>query len=510
MIRSSRAAGLLLCAAACCRSGTLAQDSLDACLSAANDSVERGDLSTAESKARACLKLAPNQAPVLAFLGMVLTRENRLAEADPYLEQALHLDASRTATCFNLALNEFRLGQPGRAAPNLERVLRQQPDHKPAALLLGRILAGKGECQRGIALLESVGDLVERQPDTVTALARCYYTTGKRDQARSTLHVLADAPFGPEGIALGAQVASQAGDRETADNLLSAARAKYRDDPRMAYAEALAAYQAGRFSESQAVLERSIAAGSRDPQTFDLLAWCQYRQGHEQRALEAMRHAVELDPASGTRYAHLAEMLAQQHDYAHAVSAAQNAIERAAGDESAWRTKGAAEFAMGLFKQAAESSAKAVGFDAHDPVPLLLLGATQEKLFRYAEAKATLEKGMRLFPNQPRFAVEYGKLLLDPGAASKDAEQRSAVRLLENALAHDDSLAEAHLALGGYFMRTGAAARALPHLVAAAKLAPRDPQSHLLLAGAYRRLGRASDAAEQIRIYQSLQGDARE
>jgi len=126
------------------------------------------------------------------------------------------------------------------------------------------------------------------------------------------------------------------------------------------------------------------------------------------------------------------------------------------------------------------------------------------------EAKATLEKGRRLFPDQPRFAVGYGKLLLDPGAAASEAEQRSAVALLENALAHDDSLTEAHVALGGYFVRTGVAAKALPHLAAAAKLAPRDPQTHLLFASAYRLLGRAWDAADEIRIYQSLRAGAPE
>jgi Flp pilus assembly protein TadD len=54
-------------------------------------------------------------------------------------------------------------------------------------------------------------------------------------------------------------------------------------------------------------------------------------------------------------------------------------------------------------------------------------------------------------------------------------------------------------------IRTGSAARALPHLAAAAKENPKDGQVHFLLASAYRQTGRKAEAAEEIRLFQTLQ-----
>jgi superkiller protein 3 len=486
--------------------GANAQDrGTDACLALANESAQRGDLRAAESKTRECLRLAPDAASVLAYLGVILTKQDRLSEANPYLEKAIRIDASRTSTRFNLALNEFRLGNLESAAGNLESVLQRQPDHGPAALLLGTILAQKGECQRAVALLEPVGELARRQPDSVAALSRCYYVTGQRNKARHMLGALVEQSQGPEWIVVGAGVALQANDPETAESLLSAARSQYPNDPRVTYGEALVQYNAGRFAESQATLERSIAAGVREPDVFDLLAWCWHRQAHELEAAQVMQQAIQLEPSSAIRYTHLAQMLLEQENYSKAFVAAQKATELPAAGAAAWRVRATVEFAMSMFKQAANSAAKAVDLDPHDPDPLLLLGAAQQKLFRYAEAKATLEKGMRLFPDQARFSLQYGKLLLDPGGAWGVAEQASGVALLESALARDGSLFEAHLALGHYLVRTGSAVRALPHLAAAVKLSPRDAQAHLLLASAYRLAGRPADAAEEIRLYRTLQ-----
>jgi Flp pilus assembly protein TadD len=199
-------------------------------------------------------------------------------------------------------------------------------------------------------------------------------------------------------------------------------------------------------------------------------------------------------------------MLVDEKNYSEALGAARKATEFPNPGPPAWRVRATVEFARGMFKQAADSAAKAVELDSHDPDPLLILSAAEQKLFRYAEAKSVLEKGMRLFPGQARFSVQYGKLLLDPGGAWSAADQKSAVALLESVLARDDSLFEAHLALGRYWVSKGSTAQALPHLVAAARLSPREAQVHFLLASAYRLLGRASDAAEEIGQYQALQG----
>ncbi len=96
-------------------------------------------------------------------------------------------------------------------------------------------------------------------------------------------------------------------------------------------------------------------------------------------------------------------------------------------------------------------------------------------------------------------------MLLEPGTGRDSAAESRAVSLLEKALALDNSLAEAHYELGKFLLGRDKVNEALPHLEAAAKLDPENSKIHLALATAYRRVGRAEDAAQELQVFKKLQ-----
>jgi tetratricopeptide (TPR) repeat protein len=146
-----------------------------------------------------------------------------------------------------------------------------------------------------------------------------------------------------------------------------------------------------------------------------------------------MQQAIELEPSNSVRYTHLAQMRIEQKNYPEAFLAAQKATGFQTADAAAWRVRAIAEFGVSMFKQAADSATRAVALAPPDPDPLLLLGEAEQKLFLYAEAKTTFEKGMRLFSNEARFSLQYGQLLLDPGGPWSEADRALGVRVLEGA-----------------------------------------------------------------------------
>src|SRR5438093_10297953 len=79
---------------------------------------QKGELKPAEEEFREAVRLAPNDAVALSFLGSVLAREQKLEEANVYLARALKIDPEDAGTRFNLALNQFRLDQPASAKTN--------------------------------------------------------------------------------------------------------------------------------------------------------------------------------------------------------------------------------------------------------------------------------------------------------------------------------------------------------------------------------------------------------
>jgi tetratricopeptide (TPR) repeat protein len=143
-----------------------------------------------------------------------------------------------------------------------------------------------------------------------------------------------------------------------------------------------------------------------------------------------------------------------------------------------------------------------------DAGALLNLALVQEKLFQFREAAGSFEKGIARFPKNPQFCEAYARMLLDnstDGGSQTASHEARALSLLEKALALDNQLAVAHYELGKYLLGKDKVQPALAHLQAASKLDPRDSRAILALAGAYRRLGRNTEAGEQLRKFKELE-----
>jgi tetratricopeptide (TPR) repeat protein len=463
---------------------------------------QKGDLKSAESEFREAIKLAPHDAFSLASLGAILRKQQKLDEADVYFERALKIDPNDADTRYNLAVNQFGLGQFVPAKINLERILKAKPDTKRAVLLLGTVVERLKDYRRAASLLESVPDLVRQQPEWIATLARCYYHTELAEKGRETLDWL--GPAGPEAIFLGGETAAQAGDFGTAERLFASIRATYPDRAQLTYEIAMVQYKARHFAESQTTLQQSIAAGTRDAKLFNLLSWCYHRQNRPPEAVAAMKTAIDLQPRIETHHDHLAQILLEQGRYTDAYESVKNALEVAPDSSQAYKLKAQVETHLGVFKQALESYARAVRLNPEDADSLLGLGSVQQKLFQLTEAAVTFEKGIGRFPRDPRFYQAYGRVLLDPGARRDAAGESRAVSLIEKALALNNVLPEAHYELGKFLLGNEKVADALPHLQAAAKLDPRDSKAHLALAKAYRRLGRNEESASELSLFKTL------
>jgi Flp pilus assembly protein TadD len=120
------------------------------------------------------------------------------------------------------------------------------------------------------------------------------------------------------------------------------------------------------------------------------------------------------------------------------------------------------------------------------------------------QAKTTLEGAIRRFSGKAAFELELALLLLKEDEAGGVGARSRAEQLLNSAITHDSTLAEAHYQLGDLALRRGQTAQALAHLEKAAKLAPNSARTHFALARTYRRVGRSEDAAKETDLYDKL------
>jgi tetratricopeptide (TPR) repeat protein len=111
------------------------------------------------------------------------------------------------------------------------------------------------------------------------------------------------------------------------------------------------------------------------------------------------------------------------------------------------------------------------------------------------------EQTIRQFPRDARTLVEYGTLLLEDGSPENKGH---AIELLKQAIVADDSSVEARYQLANIELADGKLQPALEFLERAIKLEPDDSRLHFAISRVYRRLGRNSDADQEMASYQKL------
>ncbi|MGH9448364.1 MAG: hypothetical protein ACRD3O_22000, partial [Terriglobia bacterium] len=122
-----------------------------------------------------------------------------------------------------------------------------------------------------------------------------------------------------------------------------------------------------------------------------------------------------------------------------------------------------------------------------------------------SQAETAFRTGIRRFPKAAPLYRGYGKTLLQLSAeGAPDAKHRAALAL-ETAVHLDSSDWEARYLLGNLRLSEGKPRVALPDLIAAARLAPKEGKVRFALWRAYNELGMNVQAHKQLDIFRQLQ-----
>lgn len=463
-----------------------------------------GDLKGAEAELRLAVHLSPNDPDNLADLGGILGMQKKLEEASKYFEKALKIDPDKLTVRRNLAVDQWQLGRLQEATANCERILKAKPGDRPTLLLLGMVAENQKNYAKAADLLGSVQDLVKQRPESIAALGRSYYHTGQKQKAKDTLEGLLKQPAEPQGVFLGGEVASEAGDGETAIKLFESIRSTYPDQPRLLHKMALAQYRGGHFPEAEKILLALIDAGHLTSEAYNLLAWSYYKQDKFQETVRAMDQAIDLNPAQEANYLDLGQMLTEHKLLAVARKVALQAVERIPGSFRCYMMKGLIDAKQGAYTDAIASYRRAIALNPDSSEATSNLARMQWLAGLNEEAEATFEHAIKRFPQDALTYKEYALMLLKRAEVGYASAEAHAASLLKQASALDKSLSEPHYQLGNLWLRKGRTTEALQELQTAARLSPKEANTHFALSRAYRHLRNPVQAARELAIYEKL------
>ena len=462
-----------------------------------------GDLPTSENELRLALRLKPGDAEILSSLATVLAIEKKFEESTLLFERALKLNAGDLRSRRHLAANLYQLHRYAEAGQNLKVVLKSEPADPQARIMLGLVSEAIGDYATAVAMLASFPGLAREQPEAALALARSYYRTGDQEKGAAVLAGLANGPLRPQGALLGAKVADDMRDYATAEKLLNAIPAESQDHGTALYRLAAVKFHAKQYDECDKILQRLIAAGTRNDEILRLLGWSYHRRKQDDKAIATFRQAIEYKPTEERNYLDLGALLLEQKKFSAALELANRAVTAFPTSAHALALVGSVEFAMERFTDAVKIYSRALELDRDDAEIVRSLARAQADAGMSDQAKTTLQNAIQRFPQKAPFEVEFAGILLKENDWDASS-QAHAEPLLRAAAKHDPMMVEAQSQLGELALRQGRTAVAVIHLENAVKLSPDSARAHFALARGYRRVGRLEEATRETSLYEKL------
>jgi len=193
----------------------------------------------------------------------------------------------------------------------------------------------------------------------------------------------------------------------------------------VAYADAEAAYQAGRYSEAAELFGAYTEAKPENPWGFYMLGLSSWKSGNLAQAELAFDQALKLDPKHRKSLLNSARVLLELGQNDEALDRVQAALALDSTTAESWRVLGRTQEELGKPDEGIDAYRRAIALDDHDVWAMNNLALIYIRQGRPAEALAPLARATQLKPGAPVFQNNLGQALEASGhpAAAKQAYQ---------------------------------------------------------------------------------------
>ena len=283
-----------------------------------------------------------------------------------------------------------------------------------------------------------------------------------------------------------------------------------------------------KYRDASRVLEKAIKLNPRLPQAHFMLGLASYQLYEPERAARAFSAALGLNPGDKNALLYLGKTQMQIRDYRNAAGTFEKLAQSKSPDpdvlynlslsymklmlESVNRLGAAApqsyQFRLLLAQDAESRNFREEAIEKYkealalkgsaDPAGVhYALGILYARTGKYDEAAAEFREELKINANDSLSLWRLGELALL-------ADPKQALVYLERAVALTPEFPQASLAYGRALSRQGDHAKAIEQFQNVVKLAPEEHTVHYHLFKAYRQLGRAAEARQEIARFQEM------
>ena len=470
---------------------------------------ERNDKATARNLFRRAVQLDKRNVTAHTYLGALADQAGALAEAERHFAAAAAAAPSSPAARNNYGAVLLRMGLKAQAAAQFEASLKLDGNQASALVNLAQIRFAGGtaeDLRQARALFEKARSVA---PDAEIARALLIIALRLKETAAAASSYREYAAHLPTATAetrapsargeLGAALLEAGLHDEAAEELNAALQS---DPANLDVILRLARAHLARKDIPAAgrTLEGAVSRGVAAAPVYAALAEVYERSGHVENAIPAMRLAIERDPANEAYRFRYAMLLTDTKAPAAAVIRLREALKQFPASARLWFALGVAHFADRKHDDAAKALTRSMELDPRFAPAPAYLGMIYAEQGQYAEAVRRYEKALEA--NGGIAAVHY--LLADAILKQPSGDAARAEQHLMRAVALDQSLTPARLALAKLLLRTDRAAEASRQLEQLIAAEPGLAEAHYQLGRAYQRLRRVKEAEAAFATFKRL------
>jgi tetratricopeptide (TPR) repeat protein len=288
--------------------------------------IQQGNLAAAEKDFNHVLELVPQDVGARVNLGVIFMREEKWDKALDYLKQAEKLAPQVAGIRLNVGLVHYRQGQYAAAIPEFESVLKQQPDSAQAQRLLGLCYLFKERYADAARQLEPLWPASNGDISYLYSLAVAAGHAGRHDlEERAMSQLLATGQDSPLlHLLMGKAYLAR---EDYAGALTELRKAEQADAalPMLHYNLGLAYRHAGDTEKAKAEFLAGVKQEPNVPYNYDQLGLLASEAGNHREAEACYRDAVKRDQNLGTAWFGLAKACRQLKLYPEALEALRHA-----------------------------------------------------------------------------------------------------------------------------------------------------------------------------------------
>jgi tetratricopeptide (TPR) repeat protein len=484
------------------------------------------------------------------YMGVLLSQQGQLDEANPHLKAAIAADPQNPDPWLYIGLNYFKAQDNANAKAALLKAVeltgndqaRANYQIRRAYITLGRILVNQGDKQAGDVYLKKARELSDKSlAVSSSAIAAEMADSGTgAPPAVITSESLRTAGLPQANGEPGLNDSAAQKPKLTPDQL----KAVTQREGELSTVLGTAFNDWGTFEARQrsyaSALTHFREAEKWDPSNREVarnLGLAAFRLGDNKEAARALQIAVQNNPQDQAVRAMLAMALFSSQQFSEAVKVFDVLGEGVYRDP---RMSYAYAFSLAHANDPTRAT-EVLNKTTQQPLPSDLLMAVADLynlMLNYDDALKTYQKVIQQDPNLPRAHYYAGDMLIklgrpddaiaqfeeeskitpnDPNvqyhlayALLQTSRKDEALALLQTITKEHPEHAQAQYQLGKALLDAGQYPQAVEHLELAAKYDPNHDYVHYQLQAAYRKVGRTADADKELALYREMKDQARE